>query len=81
MNETLMSVTENFFGQCIGYSVIGSHPLTEKTQVVYIESDHEYTPLFWKFVVYRSPKGLFISEFNNNTSASNIIPQNVLIGG
>lgn len=81
VDGNMMNVMENLFGKCIGYSIIGSHPFTEKTQIVYFESDHENSPLFWKFTVYQSPKGLVISGFNSSTDASQIIPPNVLIGG
>ena len=79
-SEVLMNFTNNLFGECIGYSIIGSHSFTEKTQFVYIESDHENTPLFWKFIVYASPKGLIIYDYMFNTKASEVIPPSILMG-
>lgn len=76
--EGMKQLFEEITGRCIGYSVMGSTTISERTQVVYVESDHENAPLFWRFTVYRSPKGWLISGFNMNTNASEIIPENVL---
>jgi hypothetical protein len=70
---------EGIAGKCIGYSVISSTHLTEKTQIIYVESDHDKAALFWQFTLYRSPDGWVISSFDMNTSVSKIIPSNMLI--
>jgi hypothetical protein len=71
---------EGIAGKCIGYSVISSTHLTERTQIIYVESAHENIALFWQFTLYRSPNGWAISSFDMNTSVSEIIPSSMLIG-
>jgi hypothetical protein len=81
MTEVTNQLFKGMLGKCIGYSVIGSTQLSERTLIVYVESDHENSPMFWQFTVYRSPDGWVISSFDSNTDASKIIPPDIMIGG
>jgi hypothetical protein len=78
ITDVIDSTFENFFGQCKGYSLIGSVSLTEKTQIFYIESEHDKMPLFWQFVAYQSAEGWIISSFTNNSAISEIVPPSVI---
>ena len=79
--DELNQLLKGMLGKCIGYSVMGSTQLSERTLIVYVESDHENSPVFWRFTVYRSPDGWVISGFDTNTNAADIIPPNMMIGG
>lgn len=76
--ESLVNTQETMLGKCIRYIMIGSVSLTEKTQIVYLESEHEKAPVFWEFVVYHNPQRWEISSFSFNTSPHKIIPPSLL---
>jgi hypothetical protein len=68
-------------GKCIKYSVIATVPLTQETQVVYVESGHKKGAFFWKFIVYKGTDGWLISSVKSNTDPSDIVPNSLLIKG
>ncbi|GAB1540760.1 hypothetical protein NUACC21_34290 [Scytonema sp. NUACC21] len=68
------NIFKTYLGKCISYSVIDTIFLTEKTQVVYIESLHERSIVFWDFTVYKRAGRWLISAFNFNVDATAIIP-------
>ncbi|TBR58033.1 hypothetical protein B4U84_18970 [Westiellopsis prolifica IICB1] len=78
ITESLASTQEKIFGKCTRYIMIGSVSLTEKTQIVYLESEHEKAPLFWQFVVYQTPQGWEISSLSFHTNPSETIPASLL---
>lgn len=79
--DEINQLFKGILGKCIGYSVMGLTQLSERTQIVYVESDHENSPMFWQFTVYRTPDGWVISSFDGSTNASKIIPPEMMIGG
>ncbi len=65
---------ENAVGECVGYDVIDILSLTEKTKIIFVESQHDEGALFWRFTVNESPKGLVITSMDFNTDPSQVMP-------
>jgi hypothetical protein len=78
ISSALQEVVKEAVGKCIGYSAIDSLSVTDNTQVVYVESQHEYGALFWAFTTYKSPSGWIISNLSFNASPNEIIPIPIL---
>ena len=78
MKGTLQGVVQDAVGKCIGYSAIDSWFVTENTQIVFIESQHEHGALFWSFTTYKSPRGWIISDFTLNTDPSEVLPPSII---
>ncbi len=78
MSSTLQGVVKEAVGKCTGYSAIDTLSITDNTQVVFVESQHEYGALFWAFTTYKSPRGWIISNFTFNTDPSEVIPISIM---
>lgn len=74
MSRTLEGVVQEAVGECTGYAAIDKVSVTDNTQLVFVESQHEYGALFWAFTTYKSPKGWIISDFQFNTDPYEVIP-------
>ncbi len=74
MSSALQGVVKEAVGECTGYSAIDILSVTDNTQVVFVESQHEYGALFWTFTTYKSPRGWIISDFHFNTDPTEVIP-------
>ena len=74
MGTALQGVVKEAVGECTGYAAIDILSITDNTQVVFVESQHEYGALFWAFTTYKSPRGWIISDFHFNTDPSEVIP-------
>ncbi|MBD2774259.1 hypothetical protein [Iningainema tapete] len=68
-------------GKCINYSVIATVSITEKTQIVYVQSEHDKAAFFWEFIVYKGTNGWLISSFDSNTDPTDIVPNSILFKG
>ena len=83
INETTGTVMDamfkNILGKCIDYSIIGSVPITEKTQIVYVESEHINSPFFWQITVHRSHRGEVISGFNSHTNIGELLTPSLVM--
>lgn len=74
MISTMEGFIENIVGQCVGYEVIDTLSLTQKTTIVFVESQHDEGALFWRFTVHESPNGPVITSMNFNADPSQIMP-------
>ncbi|HEY9619339.1 MAG TPA: hypothetical protein V6C78_03175 [Crinalium sp.] len=73
MEELLQSA-----GDYLGYSVIYSHSVTENTQVIYLESQHQHGTFFWRFIVSNTQGISAVTDFELNSDPAEILPQFVM---
>ncbi len=78
ISRTLEGVVREAVGECTGYAAIDILSVTDNTQLVFVESQHEYGALFWAFTTYKSPKGWIISDFQFNTDPYEVIPISII---
>lgn len=78
LKNTVQGVVQNVAGKCVGYSAIERLFITENTQIIYIESQHEHGALFWSFTIYKSPRGWIISDFKLNSDPADVLPPSII---
>ena len=74
IGSTMEGLIDNAVGECVEYNVIDTLSLTEKTKIIFVESQHDEGALFWRFTVHESPKGPVITSMDFNTDPSKIMP-------
>ena len=74
MANTMQGVLDNIVGKCIGYYVIATFSLTDKTTIIYVESQHEEGAFFWRFTVHETPNKPVITSLEFNTNPSEVMP-------
>lgn len=79
--KDLDGILNTTVGKCTKYSLIGTMPLTNETQLFYVTSQHETGALFWEFVLYQGANGWLISALKFHTNPTEIVPKSILFKG
>ncbi len=82
--EGLPSSPRYQFGELIGltgdfegYTVLGNLPITDRSQIVYIETQHERASFFWSFTVYEASDESLVTDIKMNSDPLVILPPNL----
>lgn len=72
---------EDVYGKAESFQILGEHPISERTTMVYFAVNYEKGPLFGRMQAYRRKSGEWVStEFRFHTDAVQILPPKLAIG-